>query len=87
MNDQTLKFRFFPLVVMQKLGLKDDENLALKSLFQRQLLTKYVSYMFLKNYFFSMNNKTIIYRKIVFQIFHLLVIITIVFIFILNLIF
>lgn len=35
---------FFPFVVMQKLGLKDGENLALRSLFPRQLLTKYVSY-------------------------------------------
>lgn len=40
---------------MQKSGLKDDENLALKSLFLRQLLTKYVSYSLFLNISFPNN--------------------------------
>lgn len=50
-----IKIWFFPFIVMQKSGLKDDENLALKSLFLRQLLTKYVSYSLFLNISFPNN--------------------------------
>lgn len=53
---------------MQKLGLKDDENLALKSLFLRQLLTKYVSYN-LKNMIFNFSPMKDETRKLIGKLF------------------